>query len=340
MRVGILSFAHLHADSYLKLLKAHPDVEFIGLADENAARGKHFAQLYGARLFESYDQLLEEKPDAVVIASENARHRKLVTMAASAGAHVLCEKPLATKLTDARAIVRACKQAGVTLMTAFPMRFNAPIIEAKKVVDSGKLGKIYGSNGTNQGSLPVYHVQGQRKFRGWFLNKRLAGGGAVIDHTVHLADVFRWLFKSEVTEVYAQTHNLFARGNKISVETGGLVMMTFANGAFATIDCSWSRPPYYPYWGNLKFELVAEYGLVTVNALGQVGTVYSDAAQRPRWNYWGSNSDEGMLAEFISAVKEQRPPLVTGEDGLKAVEITLAAYQSAETGQPVSLPLK
>lgn len=338
LRIGILSFAHLHAEAYLSNLRNISGVEMIGLADPNLERGRYFADQLKARAFDSYEALLHEKPDAVIVCSENANHRPLVEMAAAAGAHVLCEKPLATTLEDARAIVDVCKQHHVNLMTAFPMRFGASAIEIKRLIEVGKLGTIYGCNSTNQGSLPELHQAENLPFlkRNWFVNKQLAGGGAVADHAVHLTDLLRWFLDSEVTEVYATTNQIIANG-KVDVETGGVIMLTFANGTFASIDCSWSKPGYYPTWGGLKLELVAEKGLATMDAFKQVMTVYSDRVRRPQWAYWGSDANQGMIEEFVAAIREDRAPAITGEDGLKAVEVVIAAYQSAETGQPVKL---
>ncbi len=338
MRIGILSFAHLHAENYLSVLQTRPDVEVIGIADENPKRGDYFAKMFNVRLFDSYEALLAEKPDGVIVCSENSRHLPLVKLAAEAGVNVLCEKPLATTLKDANAIVDICAQAGVLLMTAFPMRFSPIALEIKNLVDSGHLGQIYGFNATNQGALPEFHHGDSPTFleRDWFVDKTLAGGGAIIDHVVHLADMLRWYLKSEVVEVFATT-NAIMHSEKVSVETGGLVMLTFANGVFASIDCSWNKPAYYPTWGGLRLELVAEKGLAMMDAFKQYMTVYSQKVGRPAWNVWGSDSNAGMLAEFIAAIHEQRTPAVTGEDGLRAAAIVTAAYESAASGQPVRL---
>lgn len=329
MRLAIMSFAHLHAEAYIQNLRANPDVEFIGFADEDDERGRHFAQQFDAPLLPSYEALLAEQPDGVLVCSENSRHRPLVEMAANAGVHVLCEKPLATNVADAQAMVQVCAENNVKLMTAFPMRFSVPLLEVKALLDAGQLGQVYGCNTTNQGECP-------RHLRNWFVDKDLAGGGALTDHIVHLADVLRWFFGQEVTEVYAETnHILYA--DEADVETGGLVMLTFENGTFAAIDCSWSKPPYYPTWGGLALELVGANGLVTADAFKQVMTIYSHKNQRPLYGYWGSDANQAMVDEFVAALQEDRVPRVTGEDGLKAVQIVAAAYRSAETGEPVRL---
>lgn len=328
-KIGILSFAHLHAEGYIQNLRDIPGVELIGLADDDRQRGEQFARHFNARLFDSTEALLAERPDGVIVCSENNKHRPLVALAASAGVHVLSEKPLATTLADAQAMLDACDRAGVKLMTAFPMRFSTPLVEVKARLDAGDLGQVYCFNATNQGELPKRH-------RAWFVDKEAAGGGAVMDHTVHLADILRWYLNSEVVEVYAQTNQILY-ADEVEVETGGLIMLTFANGVFATIDCSWSKPPYYPTWGGLTFEMVTERGALLVDAFKQNLTIYRHDLQRPVWGFWGSDPNQAMLADFVAAIRDDRPPFVTGLDGYRAVEIALAAYQSAATGQPVRL---
>jgi predicted dehydrogenase len=329
LKIGILSFAHIHAEAYIQNLRAVPGVEMIGLADENQARGEKYSREFGAHLFRSYEDLLATHPDGVVICSENSKHRPLVEMAASAGVNVLCEKPLATRLEDAKAIVDACRNAGVLLMTAFPMRFSTPLIEVKARLDAGDLGQVFCFNSTNQGELPT-------KGRTWFADKQLAGGGALMDHTVHLVDIMRWYLGSEVSEVYARTNHIF-HADEVEVETGALEMITFQNGVFASIDCSWSRPPYWPSWGGLTFEMVTDRGAVLVDAFSQNLTVFNHELQRPSWLYWGSDANQSMVNEFVSAIQENRQPLVTGMDGYRAVEVALAAYQSDQSGQPVQI---
>jgi predicted dehydrogenase len=329
MKIGIMSFAHLHAEAYIQNLRAIPGVELIGLADEDVARGQRYAQQFGAPFFPSYESLLAAMPAGVLVCSENSKHRHLVEMAAGAGVHMLSEKPLATSLEDAQAMIDACDRAGVKLMTAFPMRFSAPLSEVKARLDAGELGQVYCFNSTNQGELPKRH-------RAWFVDPKLAGGGAVLDHTVHLVDIMRWYLGSEVVEVYCQTNKIF-HADEVEVETGGLLMLSFANGVFASIDCSWSKPDYYPTWGGLTFEMVTERGAVQVDAFKQNLTVYSQSLQRPVWAHWGSDSNQAMLEEFVASIREDRPPKVTGLDGYRALEVALAAYSSAQSGHPEHL---
>ena len=332
MKIGILSFAHHHGEAYISNLRRTPEgrgVELLGVADDDPMRGQRIAAQHQTFYFHSYEDLLEAKPDGVIICTENNRHRLLVEMAASRGIHVLCEKPIATSVEDARAMVDACARAGVILMTAFPLRFSAPLLEVKARLDDGDFGDIYCFNATNRGELPT-------KYRAWFVDAELAGGGAIMDHTVHLVDIMRWFLASEVDTMYARSNKIF-HADEVDVETGALEMLTFKNGVFATIDASWSRPQYWPTWGGLTFEMVTQRGAVIVDAFRQNLNVYRHEWQSSKWLPWGSDANHAMVGEFIASIHDKRPPRVTGVDGLRAVEATLAAYESVRTGQTVKV---
>src|SRR5256712_2140953 len=201
-----MSFAHLHAEAYVANVRAIPDAELVGAADDDKTRGAHFARALGVRLWPTYEDLLAQQLHGVIVCSETARHRALVEMASRAGVHVLCEKPLATTLTDADAMLEACKQGGVSLMVALPMRFSAPLLEVRRVLEARRLGEIFCCVSTNQGQNP-------RRHRDWFVDKRLAGGGAVMDHTVHLAETPRRYLPSGVGEGDAPTTALLSGVN-------------------------------------------------------------------------------------------------------------------------------
>ncbi len=328
VRIGILSAEHVHAPTYISLLAAMPGVHLVGVWDDDRRRAAAAAAPVATRAFDEADDLLE-RVDGVVIASANSRHRRLVEMAARAGVHVLCEKPLATTVDDARAILGACADAGVRLMTAFPMRWNPAARALETALRSGALGTPVFLEGVNTGTIPDVHAP-------WFVDPILSGGGAVTDHVVHLADLFRWILRSEVVEVYAVANRILQE-RFAGVETGGLVSMRFANGVSATIDCSWSKPRSYPTWGGLSVQAIGTGGAFGIDAFRQHLAVYGTRESGISWPAWGPNADEGMLAEFLSVVRDDREAMVTGTDGLRAVEIVNAAYRSIAAGAPVSL---
>lgn len=329
LRVGILSFAHVHADGYATLLQSNPDVEFIGFSEPDAARGESASRTHGAARFATHQELLEQKPDAVIVCCENFGRMELVQMAAQAGAHVLCEKPIEVSLSRALAMRDACEGAGVRFMTAFPMRFDPTIKLLRQRVLNGDLGRVYGVNGINHSENPSVH-------RAWFAQRALAGGGAVMDHTVHLADIYRWIFGAEIQSVHAEIGNPFRPD--LDVDTAGIALLTLQNGVFASIDCSWSRPATYPRWGHLKLEVVGERGALDVDAFAQHLTVYSNRNPRAvTWANWGSDPNAAMLQSFFSSIRNDTDVSVTWRDGFEALRVALACYESNEMGQPVNL---
>lgn len=328
VRIGLLSAAHVHADAYADLLAAMPGVELIGLGDDDDDRGRSFAQLHGIRYLGGRDALLEARPDAVVVASPNAHHRYDIEAIAAAGIGVLCEKPLATTVEDAVAIVRVCRSAGVPLMTAFPMRFSPPVLSVAGSVRDGTIGRVCAVAAVNQGELPSRH-------RAWFGDPQLAGGGAVMDHTVHVIDLLRWMLDLEVSEVYAATNRIL-HADRAQVETGGLLLVHFGE-VIVTIDCSWSRPDTYPTWGGLGMEIVGEAGVLELDAFRQRFTLHAAGTPNARWVHWGSDANAGMLRAFVETLRTRAEAPITGLDGLRAVEVVAAAYRSAASGEPVRL---
>jgi predicted dehydrogenase len=195
--------AHLHAEGYQANLRAIPGVELVGFSHENQEESRAFGQSRGLRWFPKHEDILAQGLDGVVVCAENARHRELVELAAKAGCQILCEKPIEITLADAKAMETVCEQNGVHFMTAFPTRFAPPAQAVRAMIHRGELGIVLGVNGIN-------HSENPRGHRAWFADKALAGGGAVMDHTVHLADLLRWCFAAEVTEVDAEVDNLFS----------------------------------------------------------------------------------------------------------------------------------
>lgn len=324
VRIGIISFAHMHASSYAKSLTRLPHAEVAAVADDNEDRGGEAARQFGARYFRDYHQLLEQDIDAVIVTSENCLHREIVEAAAAAGKHVLCEKPIATSVPEARQMIEACRKAGVILQIAFPVRFSPAVRQARESVTRGELGRILAIRGTNRGRNPG----------GWFVKPRLSGGGAVLDHTVHILDLMRWFTGSEVREVYAEVDTLFGDGE---ADDCGLLTIEFENGIIASHDPSWSRSASFPAWGDATLEIVGTAGVIRVDAGAQHLTLHSDREARTVHVPWVDSNDDGLIADFVHCVKENGRPSISGEDGLRAMEVALAAYESARTGAPVRL---
>ena len=320
LKVALMSCAHTHAVGYAGLLEARADVDLV-VADPD-----DYGDVRGVRVVPSYEAAWDtwsEGPDAIVVTSANAHHRDLVLEAARRGAHVLCEKPLATTLADARAMVEACREAGVVLMTAFPVHFAPEVTALRAAISDGSLGEVVGLTGTNNGKLPAG--------RDWFTDVELAGGGAMVDHTVHIAEILDSVFGPPAT-VHAVTNRiLYAERAGEGAETGGLVTLTYDSGLIATIDCSWSQPADAPTWGGLRLQALGTGGQLQIDAFAQ------HVGGHDQWLPYGTNTDALLLDAFLDAVRAGEAVDPTGEVGLRTVAVVAAAQESVRTGQPVAV---
>lgn len=329
MKIGIASFAHVHAAGYADLLARWPGVEVLA-ADPDAdpgdsTRGVDLAAQLGIPLVPTYEDLLAQNLDGIVVCSENSRHRPIVELAARAGVHVLCEKPIATRLEDARAMIDACAAAGVALMIAYPVRFSPHFQRLKDTVAAGQIGNVLACTGTNNGQIPI-------DARAWFVDPELAGGGSLTDHTVHVADLLLDLLPAAPESVYAQT-NTILHADRVSVETGGLVLLTYPDGTIATIDCSWSRPPAYPTWGGVTLQVAGDEGSVGTDIFGEAIRGWGRGGEL--WHSYGADLDALLLTQFLQVARGERAPEPDGAIGYTTLQIVTAAYESVRTGQPV-----
>ena len=323
LKIGMISFAHGHAFSYFHELNALSEVEIVGVADPDYQRVASLVEKHRISYYEDYRQLLNTEVDAVVICSENVYHAEMTIAAAKKGKHILCEKPLGVSVDEMQAMIDICRANGVQLMTAFPCRYLAAVVEAKKAIERGDIGDVLAIKGTNRGSYPG----------GWFSDPKLSGGGALLDHTVHVMDLMNMLIPSEVKEVYAYAATLF--NPNIHVEDAGMIHVKFHNGAFGVIDTSWSRKPPFPTWGDVTMEIIGTKGVISIDGFAQKNELASAEAGKGQWPYWGDNMDTYLVRDFVKSLLQGEKVPITGEDGLRSAKVALAGYLSLKAKQPV-----
>lgn len=319
VRVGILSAAHVHTPSYARVLQGRPDAELVGVFDHEKERGQQFSQRWNVRQLELEEFLTVV--DAVIVCSENTKHAESIELAANQGKAVLCEKPLATSQNQIDRIRKVVSDTGITFMTAFPCPFSPTFQRLQQRVAAGDIGKVLAVNSTNRGTCPF----------GWFVEQELSGGGAMIDHVVHVTDLLRRLLESEPRSVTAQIGNNMY-GNHWD-DTAHLTL-DFASGVFATIDSSWSRPTNYKLWGDVTLKVVGEKGVIEADLFGQGISAWSE---KFRTSGTGSDLDGAMVDEFLRAITTKTQPSVTLEDGLAASAVAIAAYASAAKASTVAV---
>lgn len=315
VKVAIVSAAHVHAPSFVTCLK-NAGAEIVGVWDDDATRGQEFATKFGLAFVQDLDSLLD-KSEVSVICSENLKHADHLQKCVERGQKILCEKPIAGNVDE---LNRIKSLAGKTLVaTAFPCPFSPSFEAVLPRIQSGEIGKVLAINATNQGNCPG----------GWFTNPDASGGGAMIDHVVHVADLLRRILGENPSGVHAQVGTNRFEG---ASDDTAIVTVDFPSGVFASIDASWSKPTSYKTWGNVNLTIVGEKGVVELALFVQGLDVYSDPKGKHRHIGTGSNLDQMMINDFLLAVQTGSSPKSSLEDGLWASDIAIKAYQSVAAG--------
>lgn len=320
-RVGFLGCSHVHADGYAHHL-ASPTLPATATAvfDVDDERARAFAGAHGLEVTSSPEALCD-RVDAAVVVSEHCRYADMVEVAAAAAIPVLCEKPLGSSWEDAQRLLRS----GAWLSMALPVRYAAGLQRAKRAVTDAGLGAMLAASGVNHGAFPGR----------FFGTKALSGGGAVIDHVVHLADALRWLTGCEYASVFAETGRFRDVGD---VEDCAKLIATTTDGAWFGIDPSWSRPKGMPGANDLVMKVWFERGTMELDAFAQRVTVVTSDGTLGHRGY-GLGMDEAMLQDWLQALRSGAAPPIPAIDGWKATELALGALLSSERASPVRLPL-
>jgi len=332
-RVGVLSFAHYHANFWSEVLVARGVLA--GVWDDDAARGRDAAQRFSTTYHDDLDALLAACT-AVCVCSETSRHAPLIDRAAARGLAILCEKPLGTNLADAERIAATVHRSCVVFMQSFPKRFDPVSHRLRELVTSGELGRI------TLARIRHGHFYGlQPDFRDrWYVDPGQSGGGALLDEGVHAADLLVWLFGLP-QRVTAMTSDATLG---LRVEDTAIAVFRYASGLVAEIASSFTFAA-----ADTSIELYGTRGTVLVAGVDLASRdithegfvrVFRAAAPERRWEVesivprfkQGHFHQQNALA-FVDCLERGTPPPVTVDDGVRAAKMIDAAYAAARTGQ-------
>lgn len=303
--------------------------EVVSLMSTGGERAAAYASDHGiARTVASVEDLVSDPAiDAVYISTTNELHRDQAIAAARAGKHVLCEKPLALTVADAVAMRDAAQEAGVVLATNHHLRGAASHRAMRDAIAEGRVGTPLGARVFHAVYLPE-HLQG------WRLTRPEAGGGAILDLTVHDIDTLRFVLGADPEEVVAMTQagGMSAGG----LEDGAMSVFRFSNGVLA--QCHDAFTAKYVQTG---FEVHGTEGsLIGTNVLTQkpVGDVIlRNAEGEHALELDGVNLYDRALAAFHGAIKGEGKPLASAEDGIWSLASALAAREAARAGASVRI---
>jgi len=328
IRLGIVGFDHPHVLRFAPMLAADPRVELAWIAEDgvNRAAAGQMAERLGIPLVAEPTTDI----DAAYIATRPRRHLDVVGRLAAHGIDLLCDKPIALDAAEGRAIVETARGAGIRLMVPFNPRGQLGPQAVKARLDAGELGEVRLVHVVKVGKVPLT-IPGIDA--SWLVDPAEAGFGGFGDIGMHAMDALRWLIGREATGVYARIH----RGVRpdLAVDSIGTATITWQGGTISTLTAGWANPDGFPSFLDARFEVVGTAGAARVDhpyqdirvADGQRSERVAAARTDAAWN----------LDVFIRSVQQDTEPPISGEDGLAALELMLAAYRSAELGQPVEI---
>lgn len=333
---------------HLKAYLQYPRCVVVAVCDQDRARlAERAADVPEERRFTDWRKLLaaagELELDAVSVALPNYLHAPVTIAAFEAGLHVLCEKPMAMNARQGRAMLAAARKAGKTLMINFSFRFTEQSRALKGIVDSGLVGDIY------FGRTAWHRRRGLPGFGGWFGQKKLSGGGPIIDLGVHRLDLAMWLMGNpRPVTVSGGAYNVIGarvaaeRGKAFDVEDLGCALIRFDNGATLILEASWAG--FSEHREDMVTQLWGTEGGIIQRNLPQKGYEFEARVFTEQDNtLWESRLQQvdmhcpSAYQEFVDAVLDGREPLATGEHGLDVQLILDAIYKSAATKREVRI---
>lgn len=323
--VGLGRIADTEIAPGISALDGH---ELSVVVSRDQAKADAFAASHGAgRGTTSYDEMLRaDDVDAVYIATPNALHAEQVMLAAAAGKHVLCDKPLATSVSDAEKAIAACQDAGVRLGLMFQTRRHQGVPEAAAAVRDGTLGRVV--------MAQVEMSAGRNLPKGWRTDPALAGLGTINNIGVHAFDLLRYLLGAEVVEVAA----MIDREEGFSVDTAATILLRLDNGTLAYVNANQAVP-----FAQDDFVLYGTEGRALGRNLSRprregtfVLTTGDGQTETPEDT---SGGYQATLAAFAESVEAGTDPSPSGLDGLRSVQVTMAIATAVETGGTVRLPV-
>jgi len=307
-------------------------VRAAGVCDVNRAKAERLAQVCATNAYTSMDRLLaQEAPDVVCLCIPTFLHRSYFEQLAAAGKHVICEKPIALSLEDARSMIESSRKHQVRGFIGQVLRFFPNYADAAEKVRAGKIGKPGVAHFKRISAFPAGEGN-------WFRDREQSGG-VILDLMIHDIDYARLLF-GDVRSVYARLHHSRKPGAEMEYAQ---VTLKFRNNAIASLEGFWGYPGPF----TTAFELAGDKGIIrldssqahsldiktgqsglTSQVQGQVQVPQSPMKHDPYFY---------EISHFLDCIREDKTPIVTMGDALHALSIALAAEHSARTGLPVEM---
>ena len=340
LKIGIIGAGSIVRHRHLPETQLNPHAEVGAVCDIVEARAKELAAEYGCKAYTDYQDLVQDPDlDAVIVAATNTTHAEMTIAALKAGKDVMCEKPMATTLEDARAMVQTARETGRKLMIAHNQRLEPANVKAREILQSGKLGKVltftsvFGHPGSE-----AWAIDGAKT---WFYKKDISGLGVLGDLAIHKLDLLRWLIDDnyiEATGMMGTLSKTYPDGTPIDVEDNAICVLRTEKGALGTMIASWS----YQKEDN-STVIYCQKGVIEIYRDPEFPLVVHHNFQNGEYYKLGRKSTNveqvrsGIVDAFVNALANDTSVPIPGEEGYKALEAVLACQKAAGSGQVVKI---
>jgi len=343
LKFGVIGAGKIARYRHLPEIQMNIHAKVHAVCDIVDTRAVEMAQQYDCKAYTDYLELIQDPDlDVVVVAATNATHAEISIAALMHGKHVLCEKPMATTLLDAHAMLDAAETSGKQLMIAHNQRLEPAHIKAKQILQSGTLGEIlsftsiFGHPGCEH-----WAIDGEDT---WFFKKEHAGLGVLGDLAIHKLDLMRYLLDDNYTEAFAIIDTLaktYPDGKMIDVEDNATCLLRTEKGAIGTIISSWT----YNKEDN-STRIYAEKGVLNIYTDPEFPLAVHYDHQTSEFHQLGKQSTNveqvksGIIDAFVNALIAGNEVPIPGMEGLRALEAVLACQQASQLGARVVIGKK
>lgn len=332
LKIGVIGCGSIAQFRHLSEYSTNENVEIVAVCDIVEDRVNETAERYNAKAYINYEDLLaDETIDAVSVCLPNYLHAPVSITALNAGKHVLCEKPMATSYEEGKQMIEAASNKNKKLMIGHNQRFVSSHQKAKALIASGELGKIYSFRTAFGHPGPErWSIDGRDS---WFFNKDEAFIGAMGDLGVHKTDLMRYILGEEIVEVagFVETN---AKKDTV-IDDNAVCILKTESGIIGTLAASWAYTAesdnstiIYGEKAILRLEDDPKYSLIVQYTMGEVVKYELGAIQT---NEEGGQHTSHVIDHFVSAVLNDTVVPVSGEEGLKSLEVVLAVLRSSES---------
>ncbi len=283
--------------------------------------------LDGVKIFKDWRRLIEyEEVDAVIVATPTQTHKKITKYAANHGKHIFVEKPMARTILGAEEMIHAAQENGVKLFVGHVLRYFQAFSQAKMAItqDNNSIGEIKMVRGLRYSTLPNWSK--------WFFNEEKSGG-CILDLSIHDIDYACWIIGKMPETVYCEARKL--PEENINTWVMSMTNLEFENGEIAHLEASWLGNESFPWY--TENEIIGTEGIIQFDSNSTIPLHQYSKEKTTPLDLFDKDGYYYELDSFIQSIWDNKPAEVSGEQGLKAVSVCIAAIKSAEEGRPISM---